>query len=315
MSKISIIVPVYNSEKYLEKCIESILGQTYQDYELILANDGSTDTSNIICEKYLKKTDKIKILNLQHRGVSYARNQGILKATGEFICFIDSDDEVDKTYLETLILLQEKYNADIVEVKTCYMGNTSRKKLEDKEEVLSKQQMMYRLYSKEGKNTVLITNKLFKKNLFKEIEFDENHKNEDEFIIHKLIFETKGKIVASNKKLYFYRIHKNSRQRTFDSKKLDILEVYDEREKYFSTDEKLKIRNRIAKIDMILFLYSVCKKNKKKEEQEYLKEIFKNEYKKINFELDTKRKVKYFLFNKIPNIIANVIIIKRGKVI
>lgn len=315
MSKISIIVPVYNSEKYLEKCIESILGQTYQDYELILANDGSTDTSNIICEKYLKKSDKIKILNLQHRGVSYARNQGILKATGEFICFIDSDDEVDKTYLETLILLQEKYNADIVEVKTCYMGNTSRKNIEDKEEVLSKQQMMYRLYSEEGKNTVLITNKLFKKNLFKEIEFDENHKNEDEFIIHKLIFETKGKIVASNKRLYFYRIHKNSRQRTFDSKKLDILEVYDEREKYFSTDGKLKIRNRIAKIDMVLFLYSVCKKNKKKEEQEYLKEIFKNEYKKIDFELDTKRKVKYFLFNKIPNIIANVIIIKRGKVI
>lgn len=315
MSKISIIVPVYNSEKYLEKCIESILGQTYQDYELILANDGSTDTSNIICEKYLKKSDKIKILNLQHRGVSYARNQGILKATGEFICFIDSDDEVDKTYLETLILLQEKYNADIVEVKTCYMGNTSRKNIEDKEEVLSKQQMMYRLYSEEGKNTVLITNKLFKKNLFKEIEFDENHKNEDEFIIHKLIFETKGKIVASNKRLYFYRIHKNSRQRTFDSKKMDILEVYDEREKYFSTDGKLKIRNRIAKIDMVLFLYSVCKKNKKKEEQEYLKEIFKNEYKKIDFELDTKRKVKYFLFNKIPNIIANVIIIKRGKVI
>ena len=315
MSKISIIVPVYNSEKYLEKCIESILGQTYQDYELILVNDGSTDTSNIICEKYLKKSDKIRKLNLQHRGGSYARNQGILKAIGEFICFIDSDDEVDKTYLETLILLQEKYNADIVEVKTCYMGGVSGKKITYKEELLTQKQMMYRLYSKEGKNTVLITNKLFKKNLFKEIKFDEKHKNEDEFIIHKLIFATKGKIVSSNRTLYYYRIRKDSTQRTFDSKKLDILEVYDEREKYFSTDEKLKIRNRIAKIDMILFLYSVCKKNKKKEEQEYLKEIFKNEYKKIDFELDTKRKVKYFLFNKIPNIIANVIIIKRGKVI
>jgi len=145
--------------------------------------------------------------------------------------------------------------------------------------------------------------------------FDTERENEDEFIAHRLIFEVKNKIVVSNQKLYFYRIHKNSRQRTFNKKKLELLEVFDEREKYFPQDKELIIKNRMAKIDMILLLYSVCKINKQKEEQEYLKNIFEQEYNNIDFKLNIKRKIKYFGFYIMPNIVSDFIILKRGNVI
>lgn len=315
MDKISVVVPIYNSEKYLSQCIESILFQTYRNFELILVSDGSTDNSLSICKKYQQEDNRIKILELEHKGVSNARNQGINKSTGDFICFIDSDDEVDKEYLQTLILLQKKYNADIVEVDLQYIKNKPIKNTNTKEIVVTPRQMMFRLYSKNGIRTVIITNKLYKKEIFKKIRFDTEHKNEDEFIIHKLIFETKNKIVISNQKLYFYRIHKNSRQRTFSIKKLELLKVFDEREKYFPQDAELIHRNRIAKIDMILFLYSSCKINKQKEAQKYLKSIFKKEYQNIDFKLNIKRKIKYFAFYKMPNIVSDFIILKRGNLI
>ncbi len=315
MDKISVIVPIYNSEKYLKQCIESILSQTYRNFELILISDGSKDESVSICKKYQQEDDRIKILELEHKGVSNARNQGINVATGDFICFIDSDDEVDKNYLQMLILLQNKYNADIVEADIQYMNAKQIKNIDDQEEVVTPRQMMSRLYSKNGVRTVIITNKLYKKEIFEKIRFDTERENEDEFIAHRLIFEVKNKIVVSNQKLYFYRIHKNSRQRTFNKKKLELLEVFDEREKYFPQDKELIIKNRMAKIDMILLLYSVCKINKQKEEQEYLKNIFEQEYNNIDFKLNIKRKIKYFGFYIMPNIVSDFIILKRGNVI
>lgn len=315
MDKISVIVPIYNSEKYLSQCIESILFQTYRNFELILVSDGSTDESLSICKKYQQEDNRIKILELEHKGVSNARNQGINESTGDFICFIDSDDEVDKEYLQTLILLQKKYNADIVEVDLRYIKNKPIKNINTKEVVFTPRQMMFRLYSKNGVRTVIITNKLYRTEIFKKIRFDTEHKNEDEFIIHKLLFEAKNKIVVSNQKLYFYRIHKDSRQRTFNMQKLELLKVFDEREKYFPQDRELINKNRIAKIDMILFLYGICKINKQKESQEYLKSIFEKEYKNIDFKLNIKRKIKYFAFYKMPNMVSDFIILKRGNLI
>ena len=271
MNTVSIIVPIYNSEKYLPQCVESILNQTYKNFELILVNDGSTDNSLSICESYAQKDERIEILNLQHNGVSNARNNGISKAKGEFICFVDSDDKIEKDFLLVLINLQYKYNSDIAEVDFKYLNDNSKKNTDNKEEVFNSFQMMNRLYSTNGIRTVMIPNKLYKASLFENILFDLEHEHEDEFIIHKLIFSAKNNIAVSNLKLYVYRIHKKSRQRTFNTRKLDVLQVFDEREKYFKEKEELVEKNKIAKLDMILFLYSVCKLNKKKKEQIYLK--------------------------------------------
>lgn len=313
MDKVSIIVPIYNSEKYLKECIESILSQKYEKFELILVNDGSTDNSLSICNKYSNIDKRVRIINLEHKGVCNARNAGILSATGKYICFVDSDDKIDSNFLQTLIFLKDKYNADIVEVDFKYLNDKKKSQRVREEQVYTPKQMIHRLYSKNGVRTVIIPNKLYKIELFKNIKFEE-HQNEDEFIIHKLFFATKNKIVVSNEKLYYYRIHSRSRQRTFCKEKLELLDVFSEREKYFKFDEELLKKNKIAKIDMILFLYYICRSNGKKQEQKYLTEIFSDEYANINFKLNTKRKVKYKLFDKLPNLVSYFISLKRGNV-
>ena len=100
--KISVIVPVYNVEKYLHKCIDSILVQTFTDFELLLIDDGSTDKSGDICDEYAVKDARVRVFHTENRGVSAARNHGLREASGDWICFVDSDDWVENCYLEYL---------------------------------------------------------------------------------------------------------------------------------------------------------------------------------------------------------------------
>ena len=111
---ISIIVPIYNSEKYLERCIKSIISQTYNNIEIILVNDGSKDSSLLICKEFEKKDNRIIIIDLPNKGVSHARNQGTSIANGVYIQYIDSDDFVDNIYIETLCSTLQNKNVELV---------------------------------------------------------------------------------------------------------------------------------------------------------------------------------------------------------
>ena len=111
--KISVIVPIYNVEKWLSKCINSILAQNFKDFELILINDGSTDNSEKICYKFLDHDNRVKYFYKKNGGLSSARNLGIKKATGKYIVFIDSDDYVDKNYLQYLYESVSKNNSQV----------------------------------------------------------------------------------------------------------------------------------------------------------------------------------------------------------
>ena len=112
--KVSIIVPIYNVERYLESCIESILSQTYENFELILVDDGSPDQCGIICDKYATQDSRIKVIHKENQGLGVARNTGLDYATGEFVCFVDSDDWLEPYAIEYWIRAQRKYDADIV---------------------------------------------------------------------------------------------------------------------------------------------------------------------------------------------------------
>ncbi len=112
--KISVIVPVYKVEKYLHRCIDSILSQSFTDFELILVDDGSPDNSGKICDEYAQKDSRIRVFHKPNGGVSSARNLGLDNAIGKWIAFIDSDDYVDKDYLYELYSLVEKYNGDFI---------------------------------------------------------------------------------------------------------------------------------------------------------------------------------------------------------
>ena len=114
MPKISVIVPVYNVEKYLHRCVDSILAQTFTDFELLLINDGSKDSSGVICDEYAAKDSRVLVFHKENGGVSSARNMGLDNAKGEWISFVDSDDWVEKEYLETL------YQDGEFDFVTCY---------------------------------------------------------------------------------------------------------------------------------------------------------------------------------------------------
>ena len=113
MTKISIIIPVYNGEKYIEKCLDSIKNQTFKDYEVLIINDGSKDNTKKLIEKYLNDK-RFKLFNRTNHGIGASRNFGLDESSGEYICFIDSDDYVDKKYLEKLYNKILKENLDIV---------------------------------------------------------------------------------------------------------------------------------------------------------------------------------------------------------
>lgn len=119
---ISIVIPVYNSEKYLEKCICSILNQTYTNIEVILVDDGSTDASPQICDDFVQRDKRVKALHIPNGGVSIARNVGIGQVTGEYLVFVDSDDYVDEDYLEALLQGTQENNADLC-VSSLYPEN------------------------------------------------------------------------------------------------------------------------------------------------------------------------------------------------
>lgn len=127
---VSIIMPVYNKEKYLYKSIKSILNQTYKNFELIIVNDGSTDNSSWICHKFEQEDSRIRVIDIENNGVSNARNIGLKNANGQYVQFIDGDDYIDELMLEDLVNLSEKYNTDIIITAIKKIDLKSKKSIE-----------------------------------------------------------------------------------------------------------------------------------------------------------------------------------------
>lgn len=231
-SLVSIVVPVYNVELYIRKCIESILKQTYQNFELILVDDGSTDKSMLIIEKYINDK-RIKVFNKKNGGLSDARNFGIDRANGKYITFIDSDDEITNKYLENLVIALESTNSDISIVSYNNIDEdniVSKLKHNNKVTTFNKQQILLKMYNRKH-NIDFITawGKLYKINLFNDIRYPYGKINEDEATTYKLYLKSK-RIAFKDTGDYLYRTRYNSiMNSSYSLKKLDILEIYKER--------------------------------------------------------------------------------------
>ncbi|SEQ23318.1 glycosyltransferase family 2 protein [Butyrivibrio sp. TB] len=225
---ISIIVAVYNVEQYLAECIDSILAQTYTNYELILVDDGSTDRSGEMCDEYSKKDSRIIVIHQKNGGISNVRNNGIRKSKGEYICFIDADDFVSPMYLQSLYETAIQNDANIV---ACEFYNfidydsisEELKKCSCETKLITEKDMEDEDFS--AKNTVKLvvpSNKLYKRWLFDKIQYPEGKIHEDAYIYHRLLHEVK-KIVFLSDVLYFYRIRKGS----ITHKKFNVKELED----------------------------------------------------------------------------------------
>lgn len=228
-SLISVVVPVYNVEKYLNKCIDSLVSQTYENLEIILIDDGSKDKSAKICDKWKDNDSRIKVIHKENGGLSEARNVGIDYAQGEYIAFIDSDDWVDKNFIKYLHEKLEKYNADIA-------ASTIIKTYKDYNEIQPINREKIRFTSEEALDTLLsgrdfcavAWNKLYKKNVIGNIRFPIGKIHEDEFFSYKVIANA-NTLVLVPEAIYYYRQRSGSIMQKWSTAHLDALEAFKER--------------------------------------------------------------------------------------
>lgn len=239
---ISVILPIYNVEKYLEKCVDSLINQTYKNIEIILVDDGSPDNCGKICDDFAKKDKRIKVIHKQNGGISSARNAGMKIAKGKYFSFIDSDDLVSLDFYESLFNLIIKYDADISVCDYLKIYSYDFEVPEIKEEILEYTNETFApLFNlKNHPYPVTAWNKLYKKELFDGIEYTEDKVHEDEGTTYKVCDRAK-KIVYTNRQLYYYNQFNNSSfMHVFNKKRLDLFYQLGERAKLYKTkDEKL----------------------------------------------------------------------------
>ena len=239
---ISIIVPCYNAEKYIGRCLESLRNQTYTNIEILCIDDKSTDNSLAICEKLVKKDSRIRLIRrAQNGGLSSTRNLGICEAQGEYVAFVDADDWVAPDYLETLYRLLTAYQADMAQ------GSYVRTTIEiDERQVqpgretiacMTGKEALYRMYSADKVQPdieyTIVCNKLYRKSLIGNISFPERKIFEDQYFTA-MCFYMCRKVVATDKKLYFYRRNlQGITLQKYTVKFQDEIEMHERLVKYF----------------------------------------------------------------------------------
>ena len=243
MPKISVIIPVYNTEKYLRQCLDSVINQTLKDIEIICINDGSTDNSLRILEEYAKSDTRINIINQKNHGQGYARNKGLEITSGEYIAFLDSDDFVDVEAFESLYTYAKKYNADFVEfLINNYNNNSDADGLFHTDYKFNENQ----IYTNVELNKyifsvpILACNKIYKKDFINKhnIHFSCGKLGEDH------IFTIKSRLLAEricfmNKAFYFYRINSDSITHKKSIKTIGIFKIMQKIEKYLKNNNYL----------------------------------------------------------------------------
>ena len=223
--KVSIIIPVYNNEKYLEVCIESACNQSYSNLEIILVNDGSTDNSLNICKNYAEKDIRIKIIEKNNSGVSSARNVGLKKSTGEYILFLDSDDYIDTNMIKDMVYKIKKYDTDLVICGFIVFDQDKSIKQSFGNELIQGKENIASFYSKLNGRTNSPTNKLYKNNLITK-KFDESLHLGEDLIFNLDYVESCYSLVCIDKCYYHYRRdNKNSITNNFNEQSFDIAEM------------------------------------------------------------------------------------------
>ena len=209
--KISVIIPVYNCEKYLSDCLESVIGQSYKNLEIIIIDDGSTDKSGSICDFYAERDSRIQVIHQKNKGVSASRNAGILRMSGELVSFIDSDDTLDTDMYEFLYSLMNTYDADIAHCGYRHVVGDEIRLVHDSQQII--------LQNREEALKCLIGarlfvgslwNKLYKTEVIQNLTFDENIKINEDILFNFQVFSRADKIVFADYTKYNYIAHRES---------------------------------------------------------------------------------------------------------
>jgi glycosyltransferase involved in cell wall biosynthesis len=272
-TKVSIIVPVFNAEKFLDDCIKSVLAQTFTDYELILVDDGSTDSSLAICQSYANQNSQIKVVHQENGGLSVARNSGIEVASGDYLTFLDSDDMLDPYFLERMMAVVDRYNADWVQCGALFGSDrVLNGKRNCKEFIYQGRKALLHDNIK-----VRVWGAIYYKRAFENTKFPLVRIYEDEAIYYKLVYNSKIAVRIDDELYYYYFNPDSLSKKEYDLVDDSFIKVFEEREEYFKQlkDRKMIVKTRERFCRSLMVLYVRCKKNKnnKNDTKKYLKQI------------------------------------------
>lgn len=256
---VSVIVPVYRVEKYIRRCLDSIINQTYKDFEVIIVDDGSPDSCPGICDEYQRKYPKVSVIHKENGGLSSARNAGMDAAKGEYITFVDSDDQLHPYFIEKMLELLNSYHVKIAQCAfKIVRGDESVATIQENEskEICYVDSRMF------GSREVKITacGKIYHRSILKNLRFPLGRINEDEFFTYKAIAGS-GKIVVTTAEYYFYYMNSESiMHKERDYIPLDFMDAYAERISFFH-DRGDVVAEELSKKEYairLMLLYSRC---------------------------------------------------------
>lgn len=205
--KVSVIVPVYNVEKYLRRCLDSIINQTYQNLEIILVDDGSPDNCGAICDEYAVKDQRVRVIHQENGGLSAARNAGLDCISGEYIVFVDSDDWISEIMIESLLERCLAENADLAICDVAVYDNEKGVKPHESpitDATLSQAELVQKMTENQAWHYIIACNKLYRRDIFLTLRFPNGFIHEDAAVAHRIAGECQT-IVTVAKELYFYR--------------------------------------------------------------------------------------------------------------
>ncbi|WP_100012064.1 glycosyltransferase family 2 protein [Lentibacillus sediminis] len=311
--KISIVVPVFNVEPYLKKCIDSILNQTFKDFEVILVNDGSTDNSGQICNEYLDMDARIKVIHNKNGGLSSARNAGLSVSKGEYVGFVDSDDYISENMYEILYHHVIEAASDIV---VCDLLPVEEGESHDANQVdpectvchYTNTQALHKLY--DAKSTfVYAVNKLYRRSIFNDVAYDKGRLYEDEFIIHQLLYKSE-KVTYIQATLYFYVQRAGSIvNSSFSVKKFDRVYALKQREVFFRNKNLPELHQKALKhyMEVFFWYYYLARQDLKEagQEREELKKTFNDSLYSLmkHREIGLKQKAMFLVFRVNPALV------------
>lgn len=315
---VSVIIPVYKVEKYLNRCIESVVKQTYENLEIILVDDGSPDRCPQMCEEWKQKDSRIKVIHKKNGGLSDARNVGLESMTGRYVTFIDSDDYVHPQFIECLYSSIYNYDADIV---ACEYQEVNADAVVKEMEVIDCKKIQLKQLNEITHVTIAINvwNKMYKKELFDIIRFPVGKIHEDVGIWWELMFYAK-KIIAIPQKLYFYCENPDSIMRKeYGMKHMDLVDVFLIQYYKFRERKENDYANQILLtcLDIYPSLYHRIK-NGSNLTKEQKKEFCKNYREKIlvahhDAKIKYKRLVKHIIYSRNLEVMDVVYSVKRSK--
>ncbi|VYT31187.1 putative glycosyltransferase EpsJ [uncultured Blautia sp.] len=305
MAKVSVIVPVYKVERYLERCVYSLIKQTYTDIEIILVDDGSPDQSGKICEELAKQDSRIHVIHQKNKGLSAARNAGLSVSSGKYISFVDSDDVVSIYFLEVLVNLMESYKVDLVACDRIDIYDeqipVDEKKIYSSTSFSSRKAMEYLI-----KNQVIyqtVWDKLYRREVIQNLLFEEGKQHEDEFFTWKVI-QRCNQVVHVFAPLYYYFHRKGSIMETFSKQRIDAFQARYERH-LFVLDKypELIIESKCSIELPCIFMMQKIMRSKNKQLCAEIKPLLCEYYKKCQFtkkeleEFPVKYKVNFYIAN------------------